>query len=263
MTARLKTALCLLFPIALLFLALCFPAAGMNGVRAGLDIVAKSALPALFPALVLSGLWMGCTSHIRGKGALFLPLGIGLVCGFPAPAAVVAALLKEGVFSREQGEKMLVICNCASPAFLILLCGKKLMEHTAYGWFLWILQSLISLTSFFFLFYKELKNTSETKITEKKGVSIPRLLTKALTEASGTFLTVGATILFFSFFLALIRSIFPLPTSLDVFFSLVFELTGGISALSHLPKETAFPLCAAGVGFGGIAVYVQTLSVLE
>lgn len=263
MTARFKASLSPLFPILLLFLALCYPTACTKGVKVGLDIAVKNALPALFPALVLSRILVGCASHVRGKITLFLPLWIGLICGFPAPAAAVADLSKEGAISLEQGEKMLFFCNCASPAFLILLCGQSLMGNASYGWFLWLLQSFLSFAFFFLIFHNELKKPMAPKRKEQRSLPFSHLFVKALSEATGTFLTVGATILFFSFVHALIGSIFPLPPSLDAIFSLGLELTGGISSLSRLPKETAFPLCAAGVGFGGIAVFVQTLSVLE
>ncbi|MBR3836551.1 MAG: hypothetical protein IKJ74_00255 [Clostridia bacterium] len=263
MTARFKTTLYLLFPTVLLLLALCFPTACSSGVKEGLDVAVKSALPALFPALVLSRMLARSASQMRGRTALFLPLWIGLICGFPAPAAVVAELSKEGVFSRKQGEKMLFFCNCASPAFLILLCGQGLMGNTACGWFLWILQSFLSLFFFFLFFHNELKRPKEKTEKEQYRIPLTLLFSKALSEAVGTFLTVGATILFFSFFHALLCTIIPFSSPWDAILSLFWELTGGVSALSNLQKETAFPLCAAGVGFGGVAVYVQTLCVLE
>ncbi len=250
------------FPLSLLCLCLLFPAACRQGVSDGLDLTLHSALPALFPSLVLSRLIALSFPKNKAKRARALPLLAGLVCGFPVGAAMASDLVQKGMIPQKEAEKMLFFCNNTGPSFLILLCGKELFQNAMLGWFLFIAQSILSLL-FYFLFFPKQKACDCVSAPTAPALSVSRMLTESLSSAISSFLYIASCILFFSFLISLLTQIFSLSSLPKSILSLFLELTAGVRSLILLPRNVGFPLCAAGVGFGGFSVHLQTLGVIE
>ena len=161
-----KSKLNLLFPFLCLILSLCFPAACARGVKSGLSLSVGSALPALFPSLVLSSLLTGQKSFLQNKRIL-LPYVLGLFCGFPVGAASVSYLVREKEISDEDAKKLLFFCNNASPAFLISYCGGVILKNPKLGFFLYLIQCALSTLCLFLCFGRRLFSTEEKNQKEQ------------------------------------------------------------------------------------------------
>lgn len=236
----------IIFPAALLILLLIFPQASATGVAEGLRIAALSALPALFPALVLSKL----LSTAPLSGGRFLPLVLGLTCGFPVGAITVCDMKESGRLTRDQANRLLFCCNNTGPAFLVGFAGVSVLGSARAGWLLYGAECAVALFLFFLL-------SRPAPSIASRANPIP--LFQAIRSAAETFLTLAGCILFFSFLTSLLFALFSgLFPEVKSCIALFFEITGGLSSLRALPLFLAFPLCAVGVGWAGLSVHLQT-----
>ncbi len=255
-----KQRLSFLFPLLCLILSLFFPQVCAKGVEKGLEICLKRALPALFPSLVLSSLLPKFWPRTR-NAALFLPLFLGLFCGFPMGAVAVGEMVKKGTLSTADGEKMLLFCNNAGPAFFLSYCGGQILGDTKSALFLYLAQSVLAIGLFFLLMGSKIRDKQGETLPEK-SISFGIALTGALKSASFSFLYIMSCVIFFSFLGELIH-IWLSSGTLTILISLFLEITGGMEGLRALDKESAIALCALGCGWGGLSVHLQTAGVLE
>lgn len=262
MTAK-RSFLFFSFPVTLFILCLFHPAACTEGVKKGLDTVLFSALPALFPGLVLSRMiTLLLPKESRFSGRL-LPLITGMLCGFPIGAHMVTEMVMNGSLSKKEGEKLLFCCNVTGPFFLILLCGKEATGSLSYGWFLFLLQSALAVLSYFLLFGMKKKTERITVSSVEKTPSFVFSVTESLASAINSFLYITACILFFSFLNSLLKDLIPTTPFSSAVFSSFLELTSAVADASHLPANQMIPLLGAAVGFGGCSVHLQTLGIIQ
>lgn len=248
------------FPLTLFFLCLAFPRPTVEGVGAGLDVLLFSALPALFPALVLSRMMVLLSGSLPLSLRRALPLFFGIIGGFPVGASVVCHMVQQGVFSKKQGEKMLFFCNNPGPAFLIHFCGVTLFGSVAIGWVFFVLQTLLIL----FFYCVLMRREKPVGIAAPKTLpSLTSVLPRALSDSASSFLYIASCILFFTFLSHLISSLFRLSPLWESVIALFLELSGGVKRLFSLPLSLALPLCGAGVGWSGVSVHLQTLGILQ
>ena len=123
------------------------PEMAASSVQTGLLLCARSAIPALFPFMVLSelltksglGTLLGRTLGRPLARALALPpegasaLLLGLGCGFPVGARSALALYDNGLLSKKELERLLCFCNLPSSAFLISAVGYSLYGNRRFG----------------------------------------------------------------------------------------------------------------------------------
>jgi len=261
MTEKIQKSLLLFFPFLLLFLSLLFPVPCKEGVRLGWVLVTESALPSLFPALILSRMIAACLTPESKKKNLLFPYLLGLACGFPVGATFVAQLYQKKALSEKEARRLLFCSNNAGAAFLIGFASDQLSSPVA-GWYFFFLQGGITLFFFLLFFKKELFRKGE-KSGKTPPPSLSTLFLSALSQGIQSFLFLASCVLFFSFAVALLLHFIPLRGIFASLVCLFFELTGGIQSLSFLPFPTSWILCAAGCGWGGLSVHVQTREALS
>ena len=149
----------LFFSLALFAAFLLCPAACADGVREGLALAGREALPALFPFFVASGLLVRSGLAERLGRAAARPLArlyglppeaapaviLGLTGGYPVGTATVAELLQQGALSREAAARVNAFCNCASPGFCIGLVGLGVFGSARTGAVLYGIHALSAL----------------------------------------------------------------------------------------------------------------------
>lgn len=236
------------FPFLCLLASLLFPEQAREGVSLGLRLSLERALPALFPALVLSRFLPAFWPAKKGRGVLLLPLFAGIFCGFPVGSIVVRDMVEKNLLTKKEGERSLIFAGNAGPAFLLSYCGQILRNQTA-AQYLFLVQSALAILLFLIFFGFRKKEVPEAMQT-------PTTLPEALRSATDSFLYIMACVIFFSFLSQLLCPAVP-------HLSLFFELTGGVASLASLPFSSAFPLCALGCGWGGLSVLLQTAGVLR
>ena len=272
----------LFFYLLLLFLfamILRNPEIAIRSVQTGLLLCARSAIPSLFPFMVLSELltesglstFLGRTVgrplsrplSLSPEGACALILG--LACGFPVGTRSALALYDNGSLSKEELERILCFCNVPSSAFLVSAIGISLYGNRRFGMILYgacIASSLL----IGFVLAKRVKKDEPPRpapLSARKTLGASTF-THAISTATSAMLSVCAYILFFS---SVIGSLsyalapFNLPQEASTLFCGLLEMTSGTAAAATIPSpQTSAALCAFLVGFGGLSVHFQLIS---
>ena len=290
----------LLFPAAaaLLFTLLTlFAGDAADAARDGLDLSLRVAVPALFPFFVAGALLTGsglvdslgrmltkpmhALYGLGGSGAVALVLG--LTGGYPVGAQAVCDLYRAQTISRTEAERLIGFCNNTGPAFIIGFAGVAVCGSTRAGMCLYLIHVLAALIT-------GIAMTPAPGSAPLPPFAAPRQTARnpaaiflcAVRESFMTCLTITAFITFFSVLLALLRrtgllalfgaagapilSALGLPRcAADAAAAGFLELTNGLALLPTLGLNyrQMLPLAAFLLGFGGLSVHCQTLSILQ
>ena len=258
----------LFLSLALFAAFLLGPSACADGMRYGLSLAAREALPALFPFFVTSALLVR-TGFADALGRLAArPLArlyglppaaapaviLGLTGGYPVGAATADELLQQGALSPKAAARVNSFCNCASPGFCIGLIGLGLFGSARTGAVLYIVHILAALLAGLL--------TARDRGTPRAFPAISRpsapqegfatAFCAAVRQAAATALTVTAFLTVFSILLQLAAPVLarvPCGAALAG----VIELTNGLDRLPLLPLPTGALLTLASflLGFGG------------
>lgn len=280
---------------SLLLVALCAAALlrysreGAQAAREALALCATSVIPSLFPFFILSSLavslgfaqlagqhlerMMRTLFRVGGAGAS--ALAIGLIGGYPAGARTVGALYREGSLTKDEAQKLLAFCNNAGPAFILGMAGIGVFGESRVGAYLYLIHVLAAfLTGIFLSRTGRAAVTSQRTHTAPQKLSFAAAFTDAVQSSLGATLNVCAFVTVFIVFLRLLTlcgaltlpakllaAFFPmLGTCTGALISGAFEMTSGIVALT--PDAHGFICAAALIGWGGLSVHAQTLSLL-
>ncbi len=248
------------------FLALWEIEAVSEAMRQALSLCAVAIVPSLFPFMILTSLLSNSRFGRRILSFLSRPFGIilgltapaatayflGLLFGFPLGARSVALSLKEGILEKEEGEKVLLFCNNASPAFVIGSVGKTMLGDIRIGFFLFLLQFV---TSFFTgLLLRRRKNP--LVFSKSPPQALPLSFSEIVRECTLQMLTVCSYVLFFSV-IATLLSVPIASNSLRVALACFLEIGAGCGLASSLLPMHAIPFCAFAICFSGISVFYQ------
>lgn len=133
--------------LALVVSIVALPDEAFRASLQGLQLWWKIVFPALAPFLMLIELMRGL-GLLHAAGALLDPLlrlalrlpgagGLALTLGFsagmPAGASAVGMLRRDGLVSREEGERLLAASHMMSPVFLIGVAGAGFLHSPAAG----------------------------------------------------------------------------------------------------------------------------------
>ena len=257
----------------------------MEHMRSGMLICVRTMIPSLFPFMVVSELIVKSGAGemaARYPAALLRPLLcvpseavcallLGWLCGFPVGSRVAADYLRAGRLTKRQFNLVVCCCNVPSSAFLISAVGLSLFGNAALGRWLLALALGASLTvgiAFRFL----LPRTKDWSCGVAQAVSHGdggrgQLLPAAISSAAFGMLNVCATVLLFSAFVGtLTHTLDTLPVGAWVRTAVygLFELSTGVCSASALSSPAAAAvLCAAIVGWAGLSVHCQILSVCD
>ena len=248
----------------LLMLVLSTQAAG--AVRLGLALCARSVVPALFPFLVLSGLFvnLGCSDvparllsgvmhrlfgcSGSGASAFFL----GLLGGYPLGARTIGELYRTGRISRQEGEHLLCFCNNAGPAFILGIAGAGIFGDLRIGAWLYLIHA--SAATMVGLMLGRSNTAAAPRSAAAQPIpSFPSALVSSITSAGTAMVQICAFVVFFYTLLQISPLRHPLLLG-------IVELTRGITALTA--GQSSFVIASALLGWGGISVHCQTAAVL-
>lgn len=280
----------LLLVLAAFGLLIAMPAEAAAGARRGLEVCAGMIIPALLPFLIFSRLLTALgvpqalaalTRPLLGRLGISpyaaAPLFLGLTGGYPVGAAGLGSLVRDGLLPRAEGERLLPWCNNTGPAFIVGAVGSAVFGSVRLGLGLYLCHILAALT------------LALTSIRRRPGGPLPplpsapprslaRALPESVRDAALATLNICAFVVFFSVLATLLRSLGLLGglaltisrcTGASPQWSLalctgLLELGSGIGALRGLEASPGnLALAAFLLGFGGLSVHCQTLSVLS
>ena len=244
------------------------PQKAASAVRAGLALCAGTVVPSLFPffAAISLLLQLGAAEALgrlcapimrplfRMRGVCALPLLAGLLGGYPSGAKTAASLYAQGRITRQEAELLLGFCDNCGPAFLLGCVGAGVLGNPDAGLWLYAVHILSAILAGILL----------CRLSGDRGpvllgsalpaapVSFPQALTSSVTGALASTLNVCAFVIFFQVLSALPPAP-PPPLVLGI-----LEMVGGVASLT--PGPGGFAAAAAIVGWGGLSVHCQAMS---
>lgn len=263
-----------LFSFLFLFLLTC-PQIALEASRQGLILWFDTLVPTLLPFLVLSQLILETNLsniferilapffqklfHCSKEGA-FCAL-CGFLCGYPIGARLISLKIKEEHLSVSEGQYLLSFCNQVSPMFCISYgIQKGIGSQQLFPYLL-----LIYGSAFFFGVLTRPKISENPVKILKKQTSSPKNLFQVIDvciiDSFLILIKLCGYLVLFSIFNRCISLLLPEPVSLV--FSIVLEITNGISLISTLPLGMLRTLLGVFcLSFGGVCCLFQTNSVI-
>lgn len=239
----------------------------IEGAQSGLELCFHTVIPSLFPFIFLSSLLTGSLmltsfKSIRPVCSLFkIPNGTdailltGLLGGYPIGAKCVNDAVINGRLSKVDGERMVVFCNAAGPAFLFGITA-NLFEQRWIPWCLWCIHLLSALCMSSLL-------PAQAHSAPSKNQPLPFRVTQKLRQSIQAMAEICGWIILMRVVITVLQRwcLWYLPQTLQIFIIGVTELSNGCISLCEIENTgLRFVLCSVFLGFGGLCVALQTNS---
>ncbi len=247
-----------------------------EAAREGLGRCGAVVVPTLFPFFVLSNLFVRRGYHryvaalVRPlMGPLFGlspaaagPLVLGAVGGYPVGAATVFQLYDRGQLDAREASRALAFCNNAGPGFILGVAGLGLLGSVRLGVVLYAVH-LLTAAVVGLLLRRPAAAGRPALPPAGEAEPFPASLVGAVRDAAAAIVQVCAFLVFFSVVLAWLQ-LLPLwarlPDAAGPLAAGAVELSTGVARLAGLPAGTAMTACAFLLGWGGLCVHCQVLS---
>ena len=258
--------------------------------RDALKLCAELIIPSLFPFFVLSillsklglpaalgRLLSPAASRLFGvSGAGASALFIGLCGGYLMGAAYIAEMAASGAVSREEAERLLGFCNNSGPAFIVGAVGAGIFGSSAVGLALYGIHILAAVLTGLLL--RKRGFSSPAPPPQPETLPFSAALPQAVKQAVSAALSVCGFVVCFTVLAGLLDAVgwFSLLsgslsalTGAELHFSRalltgLLELGSGVGAMRGLSLSPANLALAAGMlGWGGVSVHFQTLSLFS
>lgn len=266
MESRKQTIMAVLPMVCLGILILCSDTA-IEGAKRGLSLWANVIVPTLLPFIILTNtiihgktLSMAANHPIIKKyqPCIILSIFVGFLCGYPMGGKFVNDLYTGGFIDNRLANLLLVLCNNASPMFILGYVIRYGLDGLVSPLFVFAMLYIPNITVFL-LRYIRYKRQALHAATFQLVVK-PATLSELITQSIQSILLIGAYIMIFSMITELLMGY---ATKLLLFPISSLEITVGIALLKNAAladaKKTA--LILALTAFGGFSSIAQTKSV--
>ena len=241
----------------------------LDGCKSGLELCARTVIPSLFPFLWTNTL---LNNSLAGQKIPFLDYVSSYFCypkscssifigsvlgGYPAGAQAVGLCYQSGIINRQQSEKLLAVSNNAGPAFIFGLVG-HMFSNPSTAWVLWMIQ-LLSAMIVGRILLSNTPSASASIIKKPNNISSIECSVRSILNICGWIIIFRTVIAFAAKWI--------LPTVSSTLYATVaglLELSNGCCLLGIIDNESVrFVLCSVLLSFGGICVFMQTISVTK
>ncbi len=243
----------------------------LRGASEGLSLCIETVIPSLFPMLLIS-VYLNDrlkSFNMRILSPLAKPLGIpsgfegilfiGFSGGYPVGAQGISQAYTRNDIDKQTAEHLLAFCNNAGPAFIFGITS-SLFSRQIYVWLLWFIHIASAYITGLILTNKRAIEPVKSQYTQ------PLTVIQALQIAIRVLSSICAWIIVFR---VLIRFcdrwfLWLFPEWLQCIYTGMLELTNGCLQLLNIESEIyRFILCSVLLGFGGLCVFMQTISVIS
>ena len=280
MKNKLQTAMC-----ALLFLLMAaFPQAAAQGVRNALEICLEMVIPSLFPLMFASLLLTkscgnGKLSRTIGKPVKILfgvpecgakAIASAVLGGYPAGAAAVSSMYKEGQLTKAEAEKLAYVAVSAGPAFVIGAVGSGIYSSVTIGIMLLSVQILSVIIVGMIIHFLESEKTSYKQLATEK-INNKNIFVISASDSARSLLSVCTFVVLFGAIGGLITALridsaaayvlkmLKVPDKIaDSAIMMLLEVSSGCIKASKISIEAV----AFVLGFGGFSVHFQIYSLV-
>lgn len=270
-----------------------FPSDMVGAASDGVELCLQVIIPSLFPFFVLSSLIvrLGVAGKIgrimspvmrplfNVSGSCASALVLGSIGGYPVGARTIVNLYNEKGCTKEDAQRMLAFCNNSGPAFIFGIVGSGLFGNGKIGLMLYVIHILSAvLVGVFFRFTGGKASSAYSVASSDSAEAFPVAFTKSVSTSFTSCIGLCGFVIFFTVFIKLldisgiigaISNVFSVFTADSIFVESILtgivELTGGIYGLAgaSLGTGSLIAACAFMLGWGGLSVHFQTLSLLE
>ena len=262
-----------------------FSNTNLSAAKKGLSLWANSVVPSLLPFFITTEL-LGYTNiisilgkmlnklmrpifNVPGEGAF--PFIMGIISGYPVGAKIVADFKKQGLCSSIEAERLIAFTNNSGPLFIVGTVGIGLFKDTKTGILLLITHLLACITvGILFRWWKSSKNKRSSSFIESSNnlpsrISLSNLGEVLLFSVVISILNSSGCLELIANFLSPILNAFGLSSKYikGIIIGLI-ELTNGVCSIALIASKsisTNIIICAFLLGFGGISVALQVLSI--
>lgn len=266
MESRKQTIMAVLPMVCLGILIVCSNTA-IEGAKRGLALWANVIVPTLLPFIILTNIIIhGKTLSLAAnhpvikkyQPCIILSIFVGFLCGYPMGGKFVNDLYTGGFIDNRLANILLVLCNNASPMFILGYVIRYGLESLVSPFFVFSLLYIPNII-IFLLRYIRYKKQALHAATFQLMLK-PATMAELITQSIQSILLIGAYIMIFSIITELLMgyatNLLLLPIS-------SLEITVGIALLKNAAlmdtKKTA--LILALTAFGGFSSIAQTKSV--
>ena len=227
--------------------------------------------------------------NIRGEGSFGLIMGI--ISGYPVGAKIACDFREKNICTKSECERLLSFTNNSGPLFIVGTVGISMFGNTTIGILLLITHILASITvGIIFRFWKakddkkyvSQNNNINTSTNINVNLSnLGQILSESIMKSLSTIFMIGGFIIIFSSIISILKSSGILSTLSNIikplfdmfnisselttpFITGLLEITNGISQICNIHLKSisiSIIFCAFLLGFGGISVLLQVLSI--
>ena len=274
-----------------------FSSDNLLAAKNGLFLWTSSVVPSLLPFFIATEL-LGYTNivsilgrflnrfmrpvfNVPGEGSFALIMGI--ISGYPVGAKIVSNFKKQGICTKEECERLLAFTNNSGPLFIIGTVGVSLFSSSNIGFKLFFVH-LISclLVGFLFRWWKcdktsfksSCKRFSTTSYDYLSLNNLGSILSNSIQSAIHTVVIIGGFVVLFSVIVSMLSSShilnilcsfleilnIPITYSEGIITGLI-EVTNGVKLCAINTNPFSIITCSFLLGFGGISVLLQVLSI--
>ncbi len=256
-------------------------------LRGAISLCVTNVIPALFPFMVISELFIESSAGNTLASALSAPMKLlfglsgegggcfllGSICGFPIGTRSAVSLYDKGRLSRHEVVRIMSFSNNPGSAFVISAVGISLYGSRQVGVILYVcvLLSAVTIGAVSRLFFRDCSGEKEKKrvlpLSETRQRGAMGILCSAISSSFLSVLTVCAYVLFFSALvgcLASYLSVLELPIFSEAILFGIFEISSGAARAALVePRLLSLCLCAFSLGFSGLSVHFQLMALCE
>ncbi|MCH5252879.1 MAG: hypothetical protein J1F22_07880 [Lachnospiraceae bacterium] len=247
----------------------------MAGSKYGASLWLSQLLPTLLPFFIAIRLFDTCLPRIASRRVFLLT---GLLCGYPAGAALVMNQYEKGLLSVRQTYFFLGFVNNPSPMFVLVFCGSqilKLKQEEAFLLFLILTLSSLMGSFLFSLLFRGRQTMAKPAFSaplspvpadSKPEVSTLSVqLDNIILDSFLVLIKIGGYVISFSILGQFIQKLLPSGSVSAILLSGSLEITSGISFLQTAPLSDMIKkvLTMIILTFGGISAAAQTGSILS
>lgn len=251
-----------------------------------LKICGTLLIPSLFPLTVASeiiastGALEKITSFLRGSVAKILgikksavaPYFLGVFGGYTASCKSAVTLYENGKISEEDCESVIAISNMPSLAFLTGFVGTEILQNTRDGWILWGITVFSTfILGLFNRFWNKLGSALQISPLDfrnpNKRKKLSKIIVDAISHSAQAMLIICACVVFFSILIKVLEFALisiEMPPEIRRILLGALEITYGVRECRQIENElTKRVLCAFFIGWSGLCVHFQVISICE
>lgn len=259
-----------------------FAKSSQEAAKNAVNLCISAVIPSLFPFFVCSRLLISSPLSYKLSqllspvmrplfnlsGPASLPFLLGTISGYPVGAKTACSLYESGSLSKDEAERVLAFSNNASPVFIAGTIGVIFYGNFQAGCLLYLTHIIAAIISGIILGIKSPKTTKKAATGKKsRAKAFSDLVSEAVSESVLSVLNVCGFIIFFAVLTneinLILSPIFGEGSAFSAIMAGIFEITCGNTAISLLNIPLSFRLALSSVflGFGGICVCFQVLSI--